>query len=1033
MRHLCQVHRVVPLSLANHSLVRLARSHWLGLLLAAFGLLTPWQVEAAGTWTALTHPLPAGVGLNNGLLLSDGTVMCGDGGKNWYRLTPDFHGSYVNGTWTSMAAMHDTRLFYASQVLTNGNVFVCGGEYGSGKGKAEVYNPLANDWTTAPLPGIGYVDAESKMLPNGNVVMEHNVYDVANNSWTTVNALRGQGEACWVKLPDDSILTVDGGVTTASRFIPSQNHWISDTTCPVPIYGYGYEEGGAHLLPNGKVIFIGGTVNTAIYTPSGSTAPGTWVAGPKMIFGTNALGAVDAPSAMLVNGKVLCAIGPTNGFDSPTFFYEYDYTANSFAQVNGPTGTTYNDAPFVTTMLNLPDGNLLFIGGQGTTKLYIYSPDGTALAAGQPVINNITENADGTYHLIGTGLNGITGGASYGDDWQMDSNYPLVRMTNIVTGLVYYARTFGWNSTGVATGNKIVTTEFSLPANLPAGTYSLVVTANGINSAPAIFTNAPISAPTGFVASSGENAQVSLSWNAVSGATSYNLKRYTASGGPYFTLLVNLTGTNYTDTGLVNGGPYYYVVSAVGSGGPSANSPQAVGVPQGPPPTPVGFAAMPGNAQATLSWTASFGATSYDLRRSTISGGPYKHVASTSGTSYTDTGLVNGTTYYYVLYAMNGHGPSAASSQVSTVPSSVVSGLAGYWKFDEGSGNVAADSSGHNNDGTLAADPTWISPGKVGTSDLLFNAANFQSVSVPDSASLDPTTGLSITAWINCGNWSGNRRILQKGDGDNQYRLLAEGGVFKFDLSGVGTLTTTLPPVNTWVHVAATWNGTAMAIYYNGVLKASVAASGTLATTSDALAIATKNGSGTAGDFFQGQLDDVRVYNRGLSAAEIAVVMAPLLGVPGNLTATPGSGQAGLSWAAACGAVNYKVKRSTTSGGPYATVFNTPATFYTNTGLTNDTTYYYVVSAVNASGESANSAEASATPSEPPVALSGSVPVNGQFNLQFAGTDGQNYTVEISTNLMDWTPIYTNMQSGGLFSFTDTNAADATRFYRVRQ
>ena len=114
-------------------------------------------------------------------------------------------------------------------------------------------------------------------------------------------------------------------------------------------------------------------------------------------------------------------------------------------------------------------------------------------------------------------------------------------------------------------------------------------------------------------------------------------------------------------------------------------------------------------------------------------------------------------------------------------------------------------------------------------------------------------------------------------------------------------------------------------------------------------------------------------------------------------------------------------------------MFSTPATFYTNTGLTNDTTYYYVVSAVNASGESADSAEASATPSEPPVSLSGSVPENGQFDLQFAGTDGQSYTVEISTNLMDWTPIYTNMQSGGLFSFTDTNAADATRFYRVRQ
>src|SRR5207302_10910731 len=100
----------------------------------------------------------------------------------------------------------------------------------------------------------------------------------------------------------------------------------------------------------------GGTVNTAIYTPSGSTVAGTWAAGPTMVFGTNALGAVDAPSALMVNGKVLCALGPTNGFNGPTYFYEYDYTTNGFAQVNGPTGLTYNNAPFASSMLDLPDG-----------------------------------------------------------------------------------------------------------------------------------------------------------------------------------------------------------------------------------------------------------------------------------------------------------------------------------------------------------------------------------------------------------------------------------------------------------------------------------------------------------------------------------------------------------------------------------------------------------------------------------------------------------------------------------------------------
>ena len=1018
--------------------------------------------------------------------------------------------------------MRDTRLFYASQVLTNGNVFVCGGEYGTGRGKAEVYNPLNNSWTATPSSGIGYSDAESKMLPSGNVVLEHDVYNVVSNSWTPVNALHGQGEACWVELPDNSILTVDGGVTTASRFIPSLNRWISDTTCPVALYGFGDEEGANFLLPNGTAFFIGGTVNTAIYTPSGTTAGGTWVVGPTMVFGTNAIGAVDAPAAMMANGKILCALGPTNGFNSPTYFYEYDWTTNGFTEVNGPTGLTYNNAPFASTMLDLPDGNVLFIGGQGSRNVYVYTPDGTPLAAGQPVINTITENADGSYHLSGTGLNGITAGAAYGDDWQMDSNYPLVRMTNNATGNVYYARTYGWNSTGVMTGALVVTTEFTLPANLPAGTYSLVVVANGNSSAPVAFSYAPSAAPTGLTVTGGSNAQLGISWNAVSGATSYNLKRLTASGSAYYALAVNLTDTNYTDTGLTNGTTYFYVVSAVTSGGPSANSPQASGVPIGPPPTPGGVSATPGNTTVSLSWTPSSGATSYAVKRSTTSGGPYTIVATPTAASYLDVGLVNGTTYYYVVSAVNSHGESANSGELSAVPSTVLGGLIGYWKFDEDSGILASDSSGNNNTGTLINGPAWIAPGKVGASALQFNAANEQFVSIFDSTSLDPTNGLTITAWINTSNWSGNRRIVQKGNGDNQYRLLAEGGVFKFDLTGVNTLTTTLPAVNTWVHVAGTWNGSTMAIYINGVLKASLAATGTNATTTDSLTIAAKNGSTTAGDYFLGSLDDVRIYNRGLSASEIAIVMAPLLGVPTGLTATPASKQVGLSWTASSGAASYNVKRSLTSGGPYTTVANPTVPSYTDTGLTNDTTYYYVVSGVNAGGESANSTETTATPVGPPdaptglTAIAGNAQVNlswtassdttsynvksstnsggpynivasptgtnytdtglindttyyyvvsgvnshgegansseasatptlppielmvvgetnGQFTLQFPGVDGQSYIVQTSTNLMDWTPIFTNMPTGGLFIFTDTNATDPARFYRVQQ
>jgi hypothetical protein len=88
--------------------------------------------------------------------------------------------------------------------------------------------------------------------------------------------------------------------------------------------------------------------------------------------------------------------------------------------------------------------------------------------------------------LTGTLLNGISEGAAYGDDWQMNCNYPIVRLTD-AAGNVYYAYTFNWSSTSIMTGNTPETTEFRLPPGLAAGTYSLVVVANGNSSAPVSF------------------------------------------------------------------------------------------------------------------------------------------------------------------------------------------------------------------------------------------------------------------------------------------------------------------------------------------------------------------------------------------------------------------------------------------------------------------------------------------------------------------------------------------------------------------
>ena len=136
----------------------------------------PGRAVAAGTWTALANSPPGPVG--HFLLLSDGTVIAEDlstnWGPRWFQLTPDIHGSYVNGTWSTIAPMNYTRLDFASDVLTNGTLFVAGGEYGSGTNSAEVYDPVANTWTVMPPPPAGqdsFLDAASILLANGNVLI----------------------------------------------------------------------------------------------------------------------------------------------------------------------------------------------------------------------------------------------------------------------------------------------------------------------------------------------------------------------------------------------------------------------------------------------------------------------------------------------------------------------------------------------------------------------------------------------------------------------------------------------------------------------------------------------------------------------------------------------------------------------------------------------------------------------------------------------------------------------------------------------
>ncbi len=256
-------------------------------------------------------------------------------------------------------------------------------------------------------------------------------------------------------------------------------------------------------------------------------------------------------------------------------------------------------------------------------------------------------------------------------------------------------------------------------------TTAAAAAASDSSSSSSSSTSAPAT-PTNLAAASG-NATASLSWSASSGATTYSVKRSLTSGGPY-TQVASVTSVSYTDSTVSNGTAYFYVVSAVNSGGESVNSSQASASPTAPatnptnptpaaPGIPAGLTASAGNAQASLTWSATSGATSYHVKRGTANGGPYTQIAAPTSAAYIDKSVTNGTTYYYVVSALNSTGESANSTQVVATPagSSAPPPATGNWISVTPSSVNLMDNLSCGNYGTKAvqADPTH--PGTVYT------------------------------------------------------------------------------------------------------------------------------------------------------------------------------------------------------------------------------------------------------------------------------------------------------------------------------
>jgi chitodextrinase len=388
------------------------------------------------------------------------------------------------------------------------------------------------------------------------------------------------------------------------------------------------------------------------------------------------------------------------------------------------------------------------------------------------------------------------------------------------------------------------------------------------------------------------------------------------------------------------------------------------------------------------------------------------------------------------------------------------SGLVAAYSFNEGSGTTVNDASGNGNSGTISG-ATWTTAGKYGSA-LVFNGRSSR-VNINDSASLHLSSGMTLEAWVSASSvptfWQdviykeNDIYFLEAGSGVTNHPpavgalFLTNGDQF---LAGTSAL-----KANTWTHLAATYDGTTLRLYVNGVQVASQGIADSLTSSTQPLQI----GSDAAfGQYFKGTIDEVRIYNRALATTEIQTDMATQIAqsgdtqaptAPTNLSATASSTTAiNLSWTASTdnvGVTNYFVERCAGTGCTSFAQIATPATTtFSDSGLTPSTSYSYRARATDAAGNLGgySNVATAATPALPdttapsaPSTLAATAVSVSQINLSWTASMDNvgvtNYLVErcAGTGCTSFAQIAMSATN----AYNNTGLAASTSYsYRVR-
>jgi len=729
-------------------------------------------------------------------------------------------------------------------------------------GNTRIWDPATAAITTPAQPGRNTFCSGNSFFPNGKLFVpgghiENNVglasasyYDPVANTWTSVpNMNAGRWYPSSTVLANGDILVTSGDANHSVNTLPqvyqiANNTWRNLTSAQLGLPLYPR----TFLAPNGRVFFA--TSTSRYLDTSGS---GSWSTVGNTIFA----GRDNYGSACIdQNGRVFWF----GGGDPPTATVEMiDLNAPT------PTWTSRTSMPQARRQNNvtiLPDGRMLVTGGSSSAQFNTEDGPKPAIVY-DPVANNWAT-------------------------WATESDYRGYHSTAV---LLPDGRVLSSGGDNHQNGQV-----FSPP-------YLFNGTRPTISSAPTSVSYGQ----TFFVGSADAASITRVTWTMLGALTHaqnwdqrINTLSFSPAGG----------GLNVTAPSSVNLCPpgHYLLWLLNGTGVPSIARIVRISDFGSPPTAPTGLTAAGGIGKVNLSWNASAAATSYNVKRSTVSGGPYSTIAgNVTGTSYVDATVSGGTTYHYVVSAVNPQGESPNSNQASATPvaSGTGTGLQGDY-YDNMDFTVLR---------ITRTDPTVNFDWGTGSPDPSIGVDTF---SVRWTGQIETPFSQSYTFYT---------------VSDDGVRLWVNGQLI----------------IDNWTDHAPTENSGSITLSggqrYNIQMDFYENGGGAVASLSWSSPSIAK---------------EIIPRSQLYPSTGTPTPPAP----PSNLTASAsGKRKINLAWTQSTtpGITQNKVYRSTTSGGPYtlrATLGT--VTTYQDTGLTSGTTYYYVVTAVNSSGESSFSNQASA-------------------------------------------------------------------------